>query len=316
MATQKNAISPAARTNTTVAPAPQRSMFSKVVNVTPEMARDLLEQRNAAGIERLSKERVRRYEAEIEQGEWELTHQSIALDGPDWATSRLIDGQHRLNAIVNTGKAQELYVTFNAPARSFGKIDQNLVRTAAQTTAMTLRMFNIETDAPASRLTAMARIILIHGLKEKKPSNTRVSEYVHLNYQVLDKYSDLAKAHTAGTGAAFAYAETLGFNGVEQAANRLSEQIWEEDQKRDPMRALSNSLSNIPGQGDRAQRGRFHTVLSALEYVDRGEGCERLKPVSEMPARVSSSIQRHTSVPVEGEELEGQDEPYRRARNG
>jgi hypothetical protein len=310
MATQKNATRPEARiAPVTVAPK-SRTMNSQVVLVTPEMAREMLDNRNAAGIHRLSKERVRRYEAEILAGEWAVTHQSIALDGPDWETSRLIDGQHRLFAIINTGRPVELYVTFNAPASSYGKIDQNLVRTAAQTASLELLAHGIETDAPASRLAGMARVILIHGLREKKPSNSRVAEYVRLNYLVLDKYSPLAKAHTAGTGAAFAYAEITGFQGVEGAAQRLTEQIWEEDQKRDPMRALSNSLSNIPGQGDRAQRTRFHTVLSALEFVDRGEGCERLQRYTEMAPRVASSIQKHTSAPADAFEGE-QDEAYR-----
>lgn len=274
------------------------TMHSRIVRVTPEMARDMLEQRNAAGIHRLSKERVRRYEAEISNGEWSVTHQGIALDGPDWGTSRLIDGQHRLHAVLNTGRAVDFYVTFNAPASSYGKIDQNLVRTAAQTAALELLAHGIETDSPASRLSGMARVILIHGLKEKKPSNSRVAEYVRLNYHVLDKYGGLAKAHTAGTGAAFAFAELTGFGGVEGAAQRLTDQVWEEDQRRDPMRALSNALSNIPGQGDRAQRTRFHTVLSALEFVDRGEGCEKLTRYDSMPNRVSSSIQRLTSAPA------------------
>lgn len=263
-------------------------MFSKAVLVTPEMAQDVLQHRNAAG-RSISPERVRKWEGEMRNQRWGLSHQGVAFDGPDWSSS-LIDGQHRMQAIVNIGEPQVMYVTFNAPKESFEWLDQQLPRTGAQTAAIELQRAGIETESPVSRLAMQARIILIHGLGEKRPSNQRISQYVRSNVDVLDRYAPLARNYTAGTAAAFSFAEISGFGGTQEAAVRLQEKIWQEPQETDPMRALSNALGSVPGQGDRAQRVRFNTALAALEYVDRGEGVQRLPKYEAMSKRVLSSI--------------------------
>jgi hypothetical protein len=269
-------------------------MYGKVVHITPEMARDLLT-RNHAG-RRLNKSHVRELAQESVEGRWLLTHQGIALDGPDWS-SHVLDGQHRLEMIATTDKDQDLFVVFNTPSGAFPAMDLALRRTGAQTAEMELAAHGKKTENPASRLASQARIILLHGSGMRKPSNAAVSHFVRVNADILDRYAPLAKAYTAGTAAAFSFAEISGFHGVRQAAQRLLEQLWEDEQKRDPMRALSRALVSILGQGDKAQRVRFFTTLAALEYVDRGEGLDIAKKYDAIPKRVSSSIEAH-SIPA------------------
>jgi len=73
--------------------------------VTPAMAREMLA-RNA-GNRKLSQTKVSMYARIMREGSWRLTHQGIAIteDGG------LIDGQHRLAAIVMYGKPVRLLVT-------------------------------------------------------------------------------------------------------------------------------------------------------------------------------------------------------------
>src|SRR5688572_24461074 len=97
-----------------------KEMFGRVITVLPEMAKDLLT-RNKAG-RRLSRSHVRELIEEVAHGNWLLTHQGIALDGPDWG-SNLLDGQHRLEMIADTGEPQELFVVFNVPPEAFPAMD-------------------------------------------------------------------------------------------------------------------------------------------------------------------------------------------------
>lgn len=283
-------------TNTNDKSAPETittsEMFGRVITVFPEMAADLLT-RNHAG-RRLSKAHVRELSEEITGGRWLLTHQGIALDGPDWS-SNLLDGQHRLESIVATGKPEEIFVVFNVPREAFSAMDLATRRTGAQTAEMALRAAGVRTENPVSRLASQARVILIHGMAQKRPSNSAVASFVKGHTATLDRYAPLAKEFQAGTAAAFSFAEISGFGGVESASRRLLEQVWEKEQRGDPMRAVSNALRRITGQGDRAQRTRFHTVLAALEYVDRGESLEIAKEYTDAPRRVSSSIAAHAS---------------------
>jgi hypothetical protein len=60
----------------------------------------------------------------IERGEWRVTHQGIALD----KTGKLLDGQHRLLAIIRANKAVDMLVTTGLDAATFGVIDCGRVR--------------------------------------------------------------------------------------------------------------------------------------------------------------------------------------------
>lgn len=85
-----------------VAPIPDKPV---VMLVTPEIATDWLDNRN---INNRSKSNVtaRRYGRSIVAKRWKCTHQGIAFDRDGW----LIDGQHRLMAIVATGIPAKLFI--------------------------------------------------------------------------------------------------------------------------------------------------------------------------------------------------------------
>lgn len=75
----------------------------------------------------LKKSLVLFFEEQIKRGEWQLTHQGIAIS----KTGRLLDGQHRLQAIVNTGLPVEMLVTTELSDATFAVLDTGSGRTAA-----------------------------------------------------------------------------------------------------------------------------------------------------------------------------------------
>ena len=68
----------------------------------------------------LRKTHIRELASDIMEGNWQVTHQGIAFD----ITGRLIDGQHRLHAIIEAGVPIQISVTRGCSASSFSILDR------------------------------------------------------------------------------------------------------------------------------------------------------------------------------------------------
>jgi hypothetical protein len=88
-----------------------------LVNVTPEIARDWLVYNQ---INRPVKPQiVEEYIRQIESGQWKRTHQGLAFTHE----GALLDGQHRLLAVIRTGRTLPMLVTINEPAENYEFVD-------------------------------------------------------------------------------------------------------------------------------------------------------------------------------------------------
>ncbi len=99
-----------------------------IMPVTPAQAAEWL--RGNIKNRKLKKAHLKRLVRTLRAGnQWQLTHQGIALTAPDASGVReLLDGQHRLTAIVEAGVTVDLMVTFNLPASARAGFDQGAVR--------------------------------------------------------------------------------------------------------------------------------------------------------------------------------------------
>lgn len=93
-----------------------KKMYSEVVLITPDMAKNYLA--NSAGNARFAKEgklfnaaKVTKLASYMRSGKWELNSQGISFN----EDGNLVDGHHRLAAIVESGCSIEMYVTHNVP---------------------------------------------------------------------------------------------------------------------------------------------------------------------------------------------------------
>lgn len=77
----------------------------EVKTITPAMASEMLNKNN--GNRNISQAKVQYYARIMREGSWKLTHQGIAIS----TTGNIIDGQHRLVAIVQYGKPIDFIVT-------------------------------------------------------------------------------------------------------------------------------------------------------------------------------------------------------------
>ena len=87
-------------------------MKTEVQTITPERASKLLQNHLRPERQRpLSESVVESYARVMRAGHWMLTHQGIAIDD----AGELIDGQHRLTAVVRSGVAVPMLVTTDIP---------------------------------------------------------------------------------------------------------------------------------------------------------------------------------------------------------
>jgi hypothetical protein len=86
--------------------------------ITPEVAASMMA--TNAGNRPISRQHVGRLAASMIRGEWDLNGATIKVA----CTGRLLDGQHRLSACVESGCAFDTLVVYGLPEESFATIDQ------------------------------------------------------------------------------------------------------------------------------------------------------------------------------------------------
>lgn len=94
--------------------------------VTPLMASTLLENIDPSQ-RKLRISKVKQFESMLRRGELMCTHQGLLISD----NGTLLDGQHRLHAIVNTGISAKLMVTRGAPQTLISYLDGGTPRTDA-----------------------------------------------------------------------------------------------------------------------------------------------------------------------------------------
>ena len=99
----------------------ESSMKLSVVTVSPPLAEWFLRfnTRNRS----VKAGNVEYWKSVLKSGSAKLTHQGVAISGTAENPIRLIDGQHRLMAIVDTGIPMELVLCENTPEESYAFID-------------------------------------------------------------------------------------------------------------------------------------------------------------------------------------------------
>ncbi|MBI9017345.1 MAG: hypothetical protein JEZ07_08815 [Phycisphaerae bacterium] len=95
-----------------------KTLNSVIMNVSPVRAKNWLENANSNN-RSLSQGHINKLARDMTNGKWKLTHEAIAFD----PHGVLLDGQHRLYAVMKSGKDIEMAVTFNVPTNALMAID-------------------------------------------------------------------------------------------------------------------------------------------------------------------------------------------------
>jgi hypothetical protein len=99
------------------------SFTARVETIGPKKAKKYLD---TMGRNRRKRGRLKeRYKEAMAGGQWKLTGESIKFN----TKGELIDGQHRLEAVIETGKEIQILVCRNVPDEAFMELDTGGVRT-------------------------------------------------------------------------------------------------------------------------------------------------------------------------------------------
>lgn len=138
------------------------SIKTEVVTVTPERAQQLLEQNK--NNRRVSAKNLEKVEAIMSRGEWRLNGEAIKVS----TSGRVLDGQHRLLASVNTGTTFQTLIVYGLPDETQETMDSGKSRTLAD--ILSLRGYK-STHSLAAIVTAIIRSE-IYGIKSAVSSGT------------------------------------------------------------------------------------------------------------------------------------------------
>jgi hypothetical protein len=262
---------------------------SRVQTVTPARAAELL----AANTTNrpLSRATVRTFADAMRRGEWLVTHQGIAFD----VNGTLVDGQHRLAAVIEADRPVELTVFTEVADGTFDVLDIGKRRTAADVLA-------IEGEKNSTMLAAMVRTVwLYHNRPDANWSGGTAAVSNHQIVQTLDQHPKLrdfvglGEQIAAATGMIKSAAGAASYL-VEQATKRTDLTPWYEGiidgaglQKGDPRllfrRVMFNMTRKQTGQPMRRRDTREHVALfmKAFNAWHTGEPLPQLRFAAREP---------------------------------
>ena len=150
-------------------------------NVTPAIAKAWLEKNTSN--RPLMNGRVRQISAAITRGEWMLNGDTIRFSHDDV----LLDGQHRLAAIVEADTAVETFVVRGLPTETFTTIDTGKARTASD-------IISLSGTKYATAVASISRAYLnwlntgspLNPTPEKRPTNQQLYDFVTNDDCVVD----------------------------------------------------------------------------------------------------------------------------------
>jgi hypothetical protein len=244
--------------------------------ITPELAKRYLEE-NKNNYRRLDQKTVRRYARDMAKGAWQDHHpQGIAFD---WF-GVLGDGQHRLAAIVLSGKSVVMWVHRGCDPRVFLEVD----RCRRRTDADMIRNMGFREGVDTRRAAAVAHHILTGGVGDDPGENVHC--YAKAYEDLIGTFVlELKKAvpSRAEVVAAFCKAtSTYPETEVLDLARRYASCDFRGIE--DPLRLLHVKL--VSSQGDRSRsrvsRGNaYRLAVAAIRACLSGQPKKTLRPAEQ-----------------------------------
>ncbi len=107
---------------------PMKKPVAKLQRITPTTAKKWLAELNYEDNRNINERKVQFLARQLESGHWMINGATVCFD----VEGQMIDGQHRLSAIVMAKKAAETFVVRNLETAAYTTIDQGWKRSHAQ----------------------------------------------------------------------------------------------------------------------------------------------------------------------------------------
>jgi hypothetical protein len=227
-----------------------------VQKITPGRAAELLDANTAN--RPVSKAVVRSFAEAMRRGEWMVTHQGIAFD----VTGALVDGQHRLAAIIEADVPVELTVFTEVGEGTFDVLDTGKRRTAADVLA-------IDGEKSSTMLAAMVRTVwLYHNRPELNWSGGAAAVSNHQIVHTLTAHPKLRDYLTVGEQIAAA-------TGMIKSAAGAASYLAAQANKRADLTAWYDGLIDGAGLARSDPRLLFRRVMFNMARQHAGQVLRR-----------------------------------------
>lgn len=165
-------------------------MKTQVYDVTPELAEHWLKQCNTINFRSINKDRVKKYADEMLRNCWDENGVPIIFN----AQQQLLDGQHRLSAVVKSGKTIKMLVVTGVQS-GCKTIDRGMGRTVGQ-------WCKSEGIQHGKTVASIARLVGLYDNDKWASSHPKdgwgdseVFEYIERNKESLVECSRMAATH-------------------------------------------------------------------------------------------------------------------------
>lgn len=170
-----------------------KKMEAKLETITPERAIELLS-RNIKNNRAIVRSRVEQLADLMKDDRFHTTPEGIMLN----ENGDLIDGQHRLSAVVMAGATVRMYVWYNVPTEMMEAINTGQARSLADVLTVT---DDLGIDGPARIAVARATAVnlIFHPTQNTKKLTKPQYEWVRDNYGSDIEWTLQNYPHTGGT---------------------------------------------------------------------------------------------------------------------
>lgn len=198
----------------------------EIVNVTPEIAEEWL---NGNTVNRkIRADAVYEYADDMTAGRWTISDSAICFS-PD---GKLLNGQHRLCAVISSGATVAMLILRNVPPEAMGNMDSGRKRTMAD-------VFSFEQENNAAALASSVRLALLYTdgriYKDRKVQGTSkgaikdfLAEHPELRLSVTFAYTGARGVDLSPSARAVAhwlFARAAGYDAADEFFESLSSRI-------------------------------------------------------------------------------------------
>lgn len=167
------------------------TMELKEIIITPEIAQDMLKYNTCN--RQLSRNTVAKYARMMKQGEWYLSHQAIAFAEDDNGNQILIDGQHRLAAVVQSQTPINTIIIYHALQTPY--IDTVRNRTFIDN----LNIYNNTSQYTKTMMSILNLLMYINKSKNMTQlEKQNFCDYYFDSFKMVDIIYKLSKAKSGG----------------------------------------------------------------------------------------------------------------------
>lgn len=241
-----------------------------IVDVTPEQASHWLEHCNTRN-RKASKPIVKAYAEDMANNRWEFTSQGISF----YKDGTLADGQHRLMAIVESGKTVKMIITYGLSQSAINGIDQHKIRSVHDVLTLKQEYGRVEgIDVATLRLCYY-----------KQKVNTSLAErMLEENIVELKKVREMFGSQSTKVGSALFRAAILlalkdgqSEEVLKDFVQVLMSGVTEKPQHRTVILLRDATLrGDFKGGGDAVRRQHLKLIQRVIQRFIRGEVAKRM----------------------------------------